>query len=404
MRPGEETSVEEWEERFRKDVKRRPGWSVLPIEILFSQAYRSLTGSAQLALQFALSQVSWEKTRRPGKRKKLRNDTIYLPTNALAALGIRSSATRTALRKDLVEKGFLDVKKTGSYLNCGVFKASGRWRYYPNGDYKPQDQPLPGIAMGHRFKSENGDEDAPEETFLRSEIKRKGDSIFERKGIPEKPIEDSSLRLKNERKPVRLENERTVLSTNAEQSDEKEKVQVQYPEEEETKNPSSEMDSHTPIQDIPSIVEDLPSEPIQKELQHQWFLDTFREACSEKGIDANIPLSPALATALDDWLSQKLSKKSYIGNKCFFDQKPNHIKDKIHEIVSAWESLRTSGLGRRIGVPPLPDLEFLVANREAIFSWVSQQRQRSLDRILTQLDSNELKTSASHMHSTVRNN
>jgi hypothetical protein len=397
MRPGEETSVEEWEERFRKDVKRRPGWSVLPIEMLFSQAYRSLTGSAQLALQFALSQVSWEKTRRPGKRKKLRNDTIYLPTNALAALGIRSSATRTALRKDLVEKGFLDVKKTGSYLNCGVFKASGRWRYYPNGDYKPQDQPLPGIAMGHRFKSENGDEDAPEEILLRSEIKRKGDSIFERKGIPEKPIEDSSLRLKNERKPVRLENERTVLSTNAEQSDE-EKVQVLYPEEEETKNPSSEIDSHTPIQDIPAIVEDLPSEPIQKELQHQWFLDTFREACSEKGIDAALTLSPALGFALDEWLSQRLSKKSYLGNKCFFDEKPHHIEEKVHEIVSEWESLRLSALGKRIGVPPFPDLEFLIINREAIFAWVSEQRRRSMDRIFAQFETKDQAASAGYAH------
>jgi len=398
MRPGEETSVEEWEERFRKDVKRRPGWSVLPIEMLFSQAYRSLTGSAQLALQFALSQVSWEKTRRPGKRKKLRNDTIYLPTNALAALGIRSSATRTALRKDLVEKGFLDVKKTGSYLNCGVFKASGRWRYYPNGDYKPQDQPLPGIAMGHRFKSENGDEDAPEEILLRSEIKRKGDSIFERKGIPEKPIEDSSLRLKNERKPVRLENERTVLSTNAEQSDKKEKVQVLYPEEEETKNPSSEIDSHTPIQDIPAIVEDLPSEPIQKELQHQWFLDTFREACSEKGIDAALTLSPALGFALDEWLSQRLSKKSYLGNKCFFDEKPHHIEEKVHEIVSEWESLRLSALGKRIGVPPFPDLEFLIINREAIFAWVSEQRRRSMDRIFAQFETKDQAASAGYAH------
>ncbi len=81
MKPGNETTVEEWEKRFSIDVKRRPGWSVLPIEMLFSQAYRSLSGSAQLALQFALSQVSWEKTKRPGKRKNLKNDTIYcLPT------------------------------------------------------------------------------------------------------------------------------------------------------------------------------------------------------------------------------------------------------------------------------------------------------------------------------------
>jgi len=211
MQPGNETSVEEWEKRFSIDAKRRPGWSVLPIEMLFSQAYRSLTGSAQLALLFALSQVSWEKTRRPGKRKHLKNDTIYLPTNALIALGIKSSATRTALRKDLIEKGFLDVIKTGSYLNCGVFKLSGRWRHYPNGDYKPQDQLLPGICMGHRFKGKDEDEESPEEVFLRLENERKGGSIFKRKGIPEKGVEESSLRLKNERKGLRLKKENSCI-------------------------------------------------------------------------------------------------------------------------------------------------------------------------------------------------
>ncbi|MGO9121474.1 MAG: hypothetical protein ACLQPD_28180 [Desulfomonilaceae bacterium] len=191
MQPGNETTVEEWEERFQKDVKRRPGWNVLSIEILFSQAYRSLTGSAQLVLQFALSQVSWEKSKRSGSRKHLKNNTIYLPTNALIALGIKSSATRTALRKDLVEKGFLDVKKTGSYLNCGVFKLSERWRYYPNGNYKPQDQILPGISMGHRFTGKQ-DADPCESLSLRLKNERKGDSVFERKRIPEKSVKDPS--------------------------------------------------------------------------------------------------------------------------------------------------------------------------------------------------------------------
>ncbi len=131
---------------------------------------------------------------------------------------------------------------------------------------------------------------------------------------------------------------------------------------------------------------------------HEWFVESFQEACSEKGIDANIPLSPALATALDEWLSQRLSKKSYIGHRAFFDEKPNHIKEKIHEIVSAWESLRTSGLGKRIGVPPVPDLEFLVSHREQLFDWVREQRQRSLDAVFAQFEANEQHSHEGYAH------
>lgn len=384
MRLGEETSVEEWEERFRKDVKRRPGWSVLPIEMLFSQAYRSLTGSAQLALQFALSQVSWEKTRRPGKRKKLRNDTIYLPTNALIALGIKSGSTRTALRKELVEKGFLDVLKSGSYLNCGIFKVSGRWRYYPNGDYKAQNQPAPGISMGHRFKRKPEGEDIPESIFSRSEIERKEDSEIERKGIPEKTPEGDLLRLKIERKGLRSEIERTVLCTKAEQSDE-EKVHVQYLGGEEERDPSRESVSPTPTLDTPSVNDEVPSETIQEPLQHHWFLDAFKEACSEKGIDADLSLSPTISNTLDEWLTKKLSKKSYIGNRAFFEENIHRITDKIKQIISEWDSLRISGLGKRIGVPPVPDLEFLITNREGVFEWITEQRSRKTEAILEQL-------------------
>jgi hypothetical protein len=401
MQPGNETTVEEWEKRFQIDVKRRPGWSVLPIEMLFSQAYRSLTGSAQLALLFALSQVSWEKTRRPGKRKNLRNDTIYLPTNALIALGIKSGSTRTALRKEMVEKGFLDVKKTGSYLNCGVFKASGRWRYYPNGDYKPQDQPPAGISMGHRFKGKLADEDAPEVVFPRSEIERKEDSEIERKGYPEKTPEDDLLRLKIERKGLRSEIERTVLCTIAKQSVDMEGVDVQVqennPGEEETKDPSKEIVPPASILDTPSITEAVPSESIQDSLKHEWFLDTFKEACNHKGIDPQPRIDPSLASALDDWLDQRLSKKSYLGNKVFYDETIPRIKEKINEIVSQWEFIKISYLGERVQIPDVPDLEFLVTYREQIFAWVSEQRQRSLNSIFAQFETKE-QAAPAHAH------
>src|SRR5208283_1725108 len=387
MKPGNETTVEEWEKRFSIDVKRRPGWSVLPIEMLFSQAYRSLSGSAQLALQFALSQVSWEKTRRPGKRKNLKNGTIYLPTNALIALGIKSGSTRTALRKELVKKGFLDVKTSGSYLNCGVFKVSGRWRYYPNGDYKPQDQPPAGIAMGHRFKGKDEDENASEDLFLRLKNERKSDSIFERKEIPEKPLEEVPLRLKNERKALRSEIKRTVLCTMAEQSYDEKGVQVQeeYRGEEETKEPSKDLVSLNSFVDTLAITEDVPNEPMHVSLKHDWFLNTFREACTKKEIDPDLTLSPSLASSLDDWITKRLSKGHYLGARFFYDENSSNLKDKLNQIVSQWEFIRLPAtFGQPIEVPPSPDLTFLITNCELIFRWISEQRQCGLEGILEQ--------------------
>jgi hypothetical protein len=135
-------------------------------------------------------------------------------------------------------------------------------------------------------------------------------------------------------------------------------------------------------------MDDLGPEPVAPP-RHEWFLDAFKKACTAKGITPDLTLSPALSSTLDDWLFKRLSKKTYLGNRCFFDEKPDHFKEKIHDIVSGWESLRTSGLGKRIGVPPDPDLEFLVSHREQIFEWVREQRQRSLDMILTQLETNQ---------------
>jgi hypothetical protein len=372
LQSGNETTVEEWEERFREDVRRRPGWSVLAIEVLFSQAYRSLSGSAQLALQFALSQVSWEKSKRPGKRKRLKNDTIYLPTNALKALGIKSSATRTALRKELVEKGFLDVKTTGSYLNCGVFKISGRWRHYPNGDYQPQNQPAPGLSMGNRFKSKEEEENTDED-FLRSKNERKGCLIFKRKEIDENTDIGSSLRLKNERKPLRLENERNVICTK-ERSDGKD-VQVQEDNEDEISSDEGiraiETDSESEVNESQSLTVNLPT---TNSMKHAWFLETFEAACREKDVVPNLDITPALTSTLEEWLDKRLGKFHFLGNRKFFDEKPYVIKEKLAQIISQWDFIEIYYLGERIEVPPLPDLEFLITNRESIFSWIGERR------------------------------
>src|SRR5208337_2137370 len=162
MKNREPRTTESWKAHFSGDAKRRPGWKVLPIEILFSRAFLGLeTKGAQLALLYAFSQISYEKKgKRPGKRRQVVHDTVFLPTNALHALGITSSATKTKIRNELVEKGFLDVVKPGSYLNPAIFKVSDRWRRYPHGDYRRNaDQPRPGLCMGHRFTKRNPHDD-----------------------------------------------------------------------------------------------------------------------------------------------------------------------------------------------------------------------------------------------------
>jgi hypothetical protein len=180
----EPRKVEDWKEKMSCDAKRRPGWKVLPIEVLFSRAFIGLeTKGAQVVVLYAYSQISYErKNKRPGKRRQLINDTVYLPTNALHALGVTSSATRTKIRNELVNKGFLDVIKSGSFLNPAVFRISDRWRQYPNGDYRPtEDQPRPGLCMGYRFPRRESHDDVSEDSISRSANERNSYSVDERK-------------------------------------------------------------------------------------------------------------------------------------------------------------------------------------------------------------------------------
>ena len=89
-------------------------------------------------------------------------------------------------------------------------------------------------------------------------------------------------------------------------------------------------------------------------LRHEWFIDAFTNACSERGITPDLELDTSLVDSLDEWLTKRLSKKIYVGNRCFYDEKPHHFTEKILQIISEWESLKESSLGRRMGVPADP--------------------------------------------------
>jgi hypothetical protein len=260
--------------------------------------------------------------------------------------------------------------------------------------------------MGHRFKGKPEDEDAPEKIFLRSEIERKEDSEIERKACPEKTPEEDSLRLKIERKGLRSEIERTVLCTKAEQSYDIQGVQVQEDLGEETKDPFntlselSEKDQDARDESSPdsSLNEEVFGEGESITLQHQWFIDSFSSACLERGVEADLTLSSSLASSLDDWLDQRLSKRSYLGNRCFYDETVPRTKDKIYQIVTQWEFMKISYLGKGLPIPAVPDLVFLVTYREQIFAWVSEQRQRSLDKIFARFETKEQAAPAAYTH------
>ena len=141
----------------------------------------------------------------------------------------------------------------------------------------------------------------------------------------------------------------------------------------------------------PNTDETDPADTISKEsepalIQHQWFIDSFSAACSERGVEADLTLNESLASALDNWITQRLRKKSFLGNKFFYDEKPNNIQAKVNQIVSEWDFIEISYLGERVQIPAVPDLKFLVTYREQIFSWVSEQRQHSLNRIFAQFE------------------
>jgi len=78
--------------------------------------------------------------------KPMRN-TFNLPTNLLIARGVKSSRTIAEGKVRLWEIGWLDVVKTGVLLTPGEFRNSDRWRQFPDGDYKPHDQPRPGHCL-----------------------------------------------------------------------------------------------------------------------------------------------------------------------------------------------------------------------------------------------------------------
>ena len=399
----EKVSPEEWRERLDRAVKAKRGkWRVLPRAMASSRAFAELSKSGLIVVLAMLDNLTYK-----GKSKKGRNvlhccglpldndGEFVITNNELIARGLKSPESISRGRTEVWKLGFYDVVKTGSLMNYGIYRYSERWKNFPDGDYHPRDERLPGKCLYPREKKAQS------------------------KPTTENVVSTTTENVVKEGGSVTTEN--VVIETGSPTTEsvvniimyQEHQAEVQVQEKDQAEDPDRQSPHDTICSEISEDNQDVKQEAslthdisatdaASKEsepplIKHQWFIDTFSSACLEKGVEADLTLSPSLASSLDDWLDQRLSKRSYLGNKVFYDETVPRTKEKINQIVSEWESMKISYLGKRIEVPSVPDLEFLIANREAIFTWVSEQRRHSQNRILAQFETKE-QSAPAHAH------
>ncbi len=116
-------------------------------------------------------------------------------------------------------------------------------------------------------------------------------------------------------------------------------------------------------------------------------------------MEADLTITPSLASSLDDWITKRLNKGHYLGARFFYDENTSNLKEKLNQIVSQWELIRLPiDFGQPIDVPPLPDLIFLITNLELVFRWVSEKRQNRLEEILLLFETMEQPAPAAYTH------
>ena len=115
---------------------------VINKDMIRSEAFQDLSFSAAKLLILAWAQVRGQQLH-----------TLELPHSWAKRIGLKSSKTITQARQELVDKGFLNVRKTGSLLRgASLFELSDNWRHYRR---KPKPAPAPPP------KTPRGDEDEP---------------------------------------------------------------------------------------------------------------------------------------------------------------------------------------------------------------------------------------------------
>jgi len=190
---------DEWLEHVSSHKK---GVVIIQRNLYNSQAFLELSKKPTyvLVLLAALEQVYFEKKSNRSQRRLIKNGgLIYLPQNMLKTRGVKSNKTIAEAKKKLVELGFLDVVETGSVHHAGVYRISFRWQKYPNGDYHPKDQTLPGMSL----YSEHGLKD-PDHPVNKERRDKKKNSVQKMNVTPIQEMnvmESGSIQKMNEENP-----------------------------------------------------------------------------------------------------------------------------------------------------------------------------------------------------------
>src|SRR5208337_1379440 len=157
----EKVSPEEWRERLDRAVDAKRGrWRVLPRAIASSRAFAELSKSGLIVVLAMLDNLTYQgKSKRKGRNGLEccglpldNNGEFVITNNELIARGLKSPESIARGRKEAWELGFYDVVKTGTLMNYGVYRYSERWKNFPNGEYLPQDERVPGKCLYPREK------------------------------------------------------------------------------------------------------------------------------------------------------------------------------------------------------------------------------------------------------------
>ncbi len=154
----EAKTVEWWEESISEHKK---GVIILYRDMYNSRAFLELSKKPThvLVLLAALNQLYYKKQGNSGKRRMVvqNGGIVYLTQNLLKVRGVKANQTIAEAKQRLWELGFLDVGETGTLFNASVFQVSERWGKYPNGDYHPKEQSLPGKSLYSEHGLKNPD-------------------------------------------------------------------------------------------------------------------------------------------------------------------------------------------------------------------------------------------------------
>jgi hypothetical protein len=129
--------------RAKKYRLKRKAW--IEYEMMESEAFRSLSGTAMWVLLRFMQKREWSHTRSSGRKIRVYEDSSLTFTYPEANHFGISDTTFLRSIKTLVRRGFLDVEHRGGTMGQGRdysrFKISDRWRKWGAADFDETDFP-----------------------------------------------------------------------------------------------------------------------------------------------------------------------------------------------------------------------------------------------------------------------